>query len=254
MREFDKEWRLLKPKEINVDPLYQRNLDEKRVARMVKDYNPNLVNPPKVSFRNGKYWVFDGQHTIAMLRKVRGENKAIECRVFHGMTWMDELELFIAQNGIDSDPTTIDKLRASYNGGDPEVKAMVQAASLAGVTVDFQKGKIAGRCVAVSTLFKMFKTMEQHDFITVLQLIMDAWPTDPDGLSNQIISGLGRCYTTYKDRIKRDDLLKVMKGYMPRQILAEGRGVGGSKEVTFARIFLRMYNKNRSKNRLEDII
>ena len=65
---------------------------------------------------------------------------------------------------------------------------------------------------------------------------------------------IGRFYTTYKDRIKRNDLLKVMKGYMPRQILAEGRGVGGSKEVTFARIFLRMYNKNRTKNRLEDII
>ena len=64
MREFQKEWRLVKPKEINIDPLYQRNLDEKRVAKMVKQYNPNLVNPPKVSFRDGKYWVFDGQHTI----------------------------------------------------------------------------------------------------------------------------------------------------------------------------------------------
>lgn len=253
MREFEKEWRLLKPKEICVDPLYQRNLDEKRVAKMVKEYNPNLVNPPKISFRDGKYWVFDGQHTIAMLRKVRGE-KPIECRVFHGMTWIDELELFIAQNGIDSDPTTMDKLRASYNGGDPEVKAMVHAAQLAGVTVDFQRGKIAGRVVAVSTLFKMFKTMEQHEFIAVLQLIMDAWPFDPDGLSNQIISGLSRFYTTYKDRIKKNDLLKVIKSYTPRQIIAEGRGVGGSKEVTYARIFLRMYNKNRTKNRLEDII
>lgn len=131
---------------------------------------------------------------------------------------------------------------------------MVQAASLAGVTVDFQRGKIAGRCVAVSTLFKMFKNMEQHDFITVLQLIMAAWPTDPDGLSNQIISGLGRFWITYKDRIKRNDLLNVIKGYTPRQILAEGRGVGGSKEVNYARIFLRMYNKKRSKNRLEDTI
>lgn len=254
MREFDKEWRLLKPREILVDPLYQRSLDEKRVAKMVKDYNPNLVNPPKVSFRSGKYWVFDGQHTIAMLRKVKGENKTIECRVFHGMTWLDELELFIAQNGIDSDPTTMDKLRASYNGGEPEVKAMVQAAAMAGVTVDFSTSKSAGRCIAVSTLFKLYKTMEQTDFITVLSLIMAAWPSDPDGLTGHLISGLSKFYTTYKDRIKRNDLLKILKSYTPRAIIAEGRGVGGSKQITYARVFLRLYNKNRSKNRLEDII
>lgn len=67
MREFEKEWKMLKPSEINVDILYQRMIDTNRVARMVKQFNPNLVNPPKVSFRDGKYWVFDGQHTIAMV-------------------------------------------------------------------------------------------------------------------------------------------------------------------------------------------
>lgn len=253
MREFDKEWRLLRPSELKIDPLYQRNLDERRVARMAKAYNPNLVNPPKVSFRDGRYWVFDGQHTIALWKMVKGD-KPIECRVFFGMTWVDEMELFIEQNGIDADPTTNDKLRASFNGGDPDVKDMVAAADEAGVLVDFKNSRVPGRCVATSTLFKTYKVMNRDDFVDMLRMIRQAWPDDEDGLSNQIICGLRRFYMTYKGQFRRNDLLKVLKGYTPSAIIREGKGAIGAKDLVHARVILRFYNKGRTSKRLEDVI
>ena len=61
----DYEYKQINTKEICIDKLYQRELNRPRVNRIVKNWNPYLVNACKVSFRDGKYWVFDGQHTIA---------------------------------------------------------------------------------------------------------------------------------------------------------------------------------------------
>jgi hypothetical protein len=65
------------------DPDYQRTLDVNRVKRIVANFNPNLVNPIKVSLRNGKYYVFDGQHTLAALKmKNNNQNLLVECKVY----------------------------------------------------------------------------------------------------------------------------------------------------------------------------
>lgn len=50
---------LLYPRE-----LYQRGVQRKRVEMIAADFNEYVANEPKVSFRNGKYYVVDGQHTI----------------------------------------------------------------------------------------------------------------------------------------------------------------------------------------------
>lgn len=39
---------------------YQRELNEARVAKIVSSFNEMVANDPKVSCRNGKYYVFDG--------------------------------------------------------------------------------------------------------------------------------------------------------------------------------------------------
>lgn len=253
MREFKKSYQYIRPSDIAVDTLYQRVLDENRVNRIVKRFNINLVNPPKVSFRDGKYWVFDGQHTLAAW-KVVNKDKPIECRVFLGMTWLEEMELFVAQNGDDKDPTTNDKLRALYNGGDPDVKDMVKAAKMAGVTVDFVQSKLVGRCRATSSLFKAYKALNRLEFVDMLTAIMEAWPDDPDALANQIILGMTRFYLTYSGKFNRKLLTKSLSRVSPNTIIRDGKGYGGSKDVTYARLILRLYNKNRSKNCLEDEI
>lgn len=255
MTVFDKEWKYIKPSEINVDPLYQRALDSNRVTRMAKQFNPNIINPPKVSFRDGKYWVFDGQHTIALWRQIhKGADKQIECRVFYGMTWLDESELFCLQNGIDRDPTTNDKLRAAYNAGNPDVVDMVRLSNIAGVTVDFVKSEAQCRCVATATLFKSYKALDRTAFVDMLTVIMKAWDGDPDSLSQYIISGMSKFYQTYYGRFKQDDLLTTLKKVSPSYIIREGRDLSGSAQNRYFRVVLREYNKKRTKRRLDDAV
>ena len=44
---------------------YQRTLNANRVKRIAAEFDERIANAPKVSYRNGHYYVFDGQHTIA---------------------------------------------------------------------------------------------------------------------------------------------------------------------------------------------
>ena len=74
---------------------YQRELNPERVRKIVKEFDERVANEPKVSCRNGKYYVFDGQHTIAA-RKIlnRGHDLPITCKVYYGMTESEEATLF----------------------------------------------------------------------------------------------------------------------------------------------------------------
>ena len=66
---------------------YQRHLNANRVKRIAAEFDERIANAPKVSYRNGHYYVFDGQHTIAA-RKLRNNNCDLDilCKVYSGLT------------------------------------------------------------------------------------------------------------------------------------------------------------------------
>ena len=79
---------------------YQRPLQSDEVKEIIAQFSPYLLNEPKVSFRNGKYYVFDGQHTIiSLLEMNEGKHIAIRCKVYYGMTEQEEAKLFSMQTG-----------------------------------------------------------------------------------------------------------------------------------------------------------
>lgn len=243
--------RTLRPSQIRVDELYQRELDVKRVDKIVKEFNGDTFNEPKVSYRDGVYWVFDGQHSIAVWRKLHnGDDKPISCKVFKGMTWIDECEAFIRQNGISKDPTTNQKLRAAYNQKRPDVVSMVQGAELAGLVVDFSTSKAENRIIATSTLFKAYNKLGYQQYVDMLTAIKEAWNGNADSLSQQIISGMTTFYATYGGNFKREDLVSSLRNTRPIDIIREGKGIirgnGYAKEI------LKTYNVRRKSRRLPE--
>ena len=59
------------------------------------EFNGVIVNPPKVSYRDGRYIVIDGQHTIVGLKTLNGGNDLpILCRVYVGLTKEEEALVF----------------------------------------------------------------------------------------------------------------------------------------------------------------
>ena len=89
------EYRPVNPQQILVDPLYQRELHQKKVDKIISEFNYDLVNEPKLSLRSdGKLYVFNGQHTTAAWKIHEGIDTPIMCKIYRGLTWEDEKELF----------------------------------------------------------------------------------------------------------------------------------------------------------------
>lgn len=80
--------------------LYQRGVQRKRVEMIAADFNEYVANEPKVSFRNGRYYVVDGQHTIeGRILRNGGKDLPILCKVYTGLT-MEQEALFFAEQKI----------------------------------------------------------------------------------------------------------------------------------------------------------
>ena len=106
---------------------YQRKIQKKKVDRIVAEFNERIANEPKLSYRDGIYYVFDGQHTIAA-RKQRNDGMDLDivCKVFYDMTEEEEALLFAAQTGVSSKPTPGITLRAKKIGNDAETLAFIK--------------------------------------------------------------------------------------------------------------------------------
>ena len=239
------EIRAIRPSQIVCDPLYQRPIDEKRVEQIVREFDGDLFNEPKVSWRDGKYWVFNGQHSIAAWRCIHnGEDKPVLCKAYRGMTWLDECDAFIKQNGLSKDPTTNEKLRAAYNSKNPDVIDMVEKANLAGFVVDFRLNKTPTRIVATGALLRAYKALGSEAFLDMLTAIKEAWYGDMDAVSVQILSGMTMFYRTYFGNFSREKLVASLKKTQPAKIIRDGKSYT-HRPNTYTREIVKAYNSKR---------
>ena len=73
---------------------YQRPVREEKVNHLIETWDEALLEPVVVSFRDGKFYVIDGQNRIAAMRKMNnGREVMVLCKVHSGMTYQDEAEM-----------------------------------------------------------------------------------------------------------------------------------------------------------------
>lgn len=73
---------------------YQRPVNPREVERLIREWDGRLLEPVVVSFRDGKFYVVDGQHRIAAMRKMNGGNGVmVNCKVYSGLTYEQEAGL-----------------------------------------------------------------------------------------------------------------------------------------------------------------
>lgn len=247
------EFKMVNTKHIMVSAAYQREFNQAKVSKILAEFNPNLVNNPKLSFRDGKYYVFDGQHTIAAL-KARNNNQdlLILCKVYEGMTQNDESILFEKQNGLVTAPSAAQILRSAFNRGEETIKAVVANAEAIGFVVDFRSGKNPNHIIAVKALRDIYAKYGQPIYIETLGIIKAAWLGHPDSLRKEILEGMAILCKTYHGRINRDILIRKMAKVPPITIIRDAKlsTAGGSRK--YAQRILAEYNKNLASSRLED--
>ena len=243
----------LYPEQIKKDPKYQREIDVARIKKITKHWDDDLVNPPKVSLReNGNYYVFNGQHTLAAWKKRYG-NRPILCKVYRGLTELEEKDLFVKQEGFAKAVGKVEKLRAEYNAGTADVVDMVKCATIAGCIIDFESSASdkRNRVNAIAAAYAVYKSVGHDAFINILDILRRAFFGEQLAFQDGFLKGMGYLFKNHSDQFTISKMVQALSKqpidwYRQRANLF----VGQSASVRYARAFAEQYNKGKRSGRI----
>jgi len=206
---------------------YQRPLRSERVKLIVKSFDERIANEPKVSFRDGKYYVFDGQHTIDA-RKVMngGKDLPILCKVYMGMTEEEEALLFAKQTGESARLTAGIRVRAEVFGKDGIATSFLNANDELGIELDYDQKLGYMRIGCIQTALEAYRKLGAERYKEAMGIIIAAWGGEPNSFRSENVIGITRFVDLYHDTYNSQRLINRLGNVDPLTIPREGRAVG----------------------------
>ena len=223
---------------------YQRELNLARVRKIAAEFDEHIANEPKVSCRNGHYYVFDGQHTIeARKQRNRGQDLPIRCKVYYGLTESDEAMLFAQQTGFSSILTAGARIRALIYAGDPKAIDFQKTTEGIGFQLDYGQSR-AKRLACIGTAYEEFEKIGKEKYREALSILMEAWNGDPDSLRAETVQGMTRFIDCYYGEYDRKRLVRRLRTFPAIKIYRDGSALTtsfpGYKKYVYQ--VLTMYN------------
>ncbi len=229
---------------------YQRSYNPGKAEKIAAHFDERIANEPKVSCRDGHYYVFDGQHTIAArVIKNGGKELPIRCKVFYGLTEAEEALLFAQQTGLSARLTPGEMVRARIYAKDEEALAFLNATEAVGLHLDYAQARGDHRIACIGTAFREFKRVGAPIYKEALERIVEAWDGDPHSLRREVVQGMIRFVELYNGEYNPDRLVKQCRRIDPLTIYREGRAMSnslGADKRYMYQVFC-VYNGNSKK-------
>lgn len=259
--DMDKRNNMTKPKYLKINsrdlliPEHaQRKFNKRHGDTLAANFTMEKFKPIDVSFRNGKYYVIDGQHRLYALKKRHGGECSILCHVHYGMTEYDEAMFFLDQLKDTKVILTNERMRIRYMIGDEIVTGMVRGAEKVGFNITFETNKANNRICALAALELVYKALGYADYVRMLTTLKKAYNGRSDSLVREIILGMGYFFKTYAGECDINAIANSLKKHtVPMDIVLEGRsfgkrhsghgGLGNGRPYALA--ILNVYNKQR---------
>lgn len=226
---------------------YQRPVNPEDVDRLIAKWNPCLLTPIVVSFRDGNFNVVDGQHRIAAMRKMAGGGDVIiPCIIYTGLTYQQEAELYYMLD------QTRGKLRLSH-----ATKALVESGSDAAMLDVKRRVEDAGfvwaldrptgepfEISATRAVINAYRLLGGEAFSRMLELIAGTWHGTPKSLKSSVISGMALFLKTYEVELVDQTFIRRLSAVGPEEIIQRGKLDFSTNKAAlrFARVILSKYN------------
>jgi len=230
-------------KRLVVEKYYQRKLSIAKVKKIVRQFNPHAVRVIRVSYRDGKLYVFDGQHTL-MACSIVGL-KYVRCEIHRGLTYEEEAELFAMQDENVIRVSQIDKHKALIQAKNEIHLEIEKIISKYGFSIGKHGGTRTNMIASVKTLEKVFKKVSLQSFENTLYVLRNAWDGSTASLNNQIIKGISE-FLENNPEADINVLIKKLQKISPQKLKAEAdtlKGMGGCESVIKGRYNLSLRSK-----------
>lgn len=239
----------LRPTQIDVDPRWQRDLDEARAKRMAKAIAVERIGVPVVSQRtDGKFVALDGQHRVAALR-FANLDEPIMCDIQEGLSLSDEAELYLLLNSDRKAVGAYDKFKARLVAKDPvalEIRAILTSCGLR-----IAKAQGANCICAIQAL--EFAHMHHKNLSQVLRVLVSWSDGDPSVYEGSLIRDVAHFLSQYPT-VDLKKLGERLQQFSPDRIIAKIKRVQGTlddvpRAEAACKVLRDIYNY-RSRDRL----
>jgi len=250
------EYRRLNTAQLQSNQKYQRPVDPKHVREIVENFDPLYLDEILVSFRDGRYYVVDGQNRIAAFKQMnRGRDCTINCKVFRGLTYEQEADLFHHLDSIKKKLRYCDVVRArAESKSDPVIVGIGKILSRYGLAWSFS-GAGSNKNSTINANHAIIKSHEYlgpEMFELMIRLLVRTWGGHRDSMAASFIKGLTLFVKLYVHDADEEVFVKKLSAASPVEIKSMARAEVSAPrdDIKYARVFLSRYNF-RSTNRLD---
>lgn len=231
---------------------YQRPLQSDEVKEIIAEYNPYLRNEPKVSFRDGKYYVFDGQHTlVALLEMNNGKHFPILCKVYYGMTEQEEAKLFSMQTGAGRKLTPADRIRAELYAQDIATMKFRDATLRTGVSFEHSGESNPCNLRCINTARAEYERVGEKTYTEALDIMVEAWKGCRSAFKADVLRAVVAFVNEYRGKYNRERLITRLKAKDPESIYRTIRSDFDTPvELRYVAPIVNIYNGNSTLNAL----
>lgn len=244
--------RPLKVADLIVDPDVQRDLDQRRVAKIAEDLNLEALGVVTVSHRaNGTYHIIDGQHRVAALKVAGGEGDKVMCRVFDDLAVQEEAELFRLLNNT-AKPMAVDLFRVRVVEGEAAAIDISRILSDHGWKVGTSTSpSIFAAVVALERIYRLEPAAAEKSVASLTR----AWGHEPAAVDGRLVEGLGLVYVRYGVTVEVAEMVdRLAKSGTPSRLIGKARDlrdlIGSTVTRALAEIVVELYNARRKTKAL----
>jgi len=242
---------------LKVNPKYQRMLDMAWVREIAENFNPDLVEVLQVSYRDGYYWLIDGQHTTEGINlKFNDPDYPVICKVYYGLTVEDEAEMFYLFNKNKKKMSAASMLKAKAFLGEGESRGFLQRTRDAGFIIEPEKSMNCKYAIrAVNKARNCFLALGPELYDRMLHLLRAVWDGEQWSLSRKMLGGMAALLATFGDKIDDRVFISQLKGVTEGMMEKESNRFCNEKVgIAYAAAMATLYNKGRRTGKLRQAL
>ena len=254
---------LISPHE-NGNPGFNKGItgiNRKKINDIKRNYDPGQVRAVVVSFRDGKYYIIDGQHTALSIYEMNcGDGGTlIYCDVREGLTYQQEAQLFYDLNTNAQVVSIADKIWSLVCAGNHDAVDFKNIIERCGYTFG---RKTTNTVAPIGTCWSIYnKPNGAARLESILTLIHDTWLSNMAAVNTDLIKGIDEFFKNHGSSFDRERFIKTFSVIDPKTIVTDARSLYKSMSdraytmpVCTYLMLGRKYNSNLRTNRIQIVM
>lgn len=234
----------------------QREFRKAHGDALAANLDLNKLGFPVINYRDGIYWVLDGQHRIYALKINGFEKDVLDCEVYENLSDAEAAEIFLGRDARRA-ISPYDKFHVACTAGRKRESDIRRAVEAQGLKIG--RSQEEGCIGAIAACGKVYDRSGDVVLGQTIRTLKNAFGGDAAAFDASLIEGVGLVFNRYNGRTSEKDLAARLAASshgvrgLIRRAESQRERTGNQKSQCVAATVVDIYNKGagaRSASRL----